>query len=102
MTQAVLPTEEGAAARRKEAPSIESLAPYFPQLEIVEVLGRGGMGVVYKARQRSLNRWVALKLLAPERAGEPEFAARFEREALALASLNHPNIVAVYDFGESG
>jgi hypothetical protein len=102
MTQAVLPTEEGAAARRKEAPSIESLAPYFPQLEIVEVLGRGGMGVVYKARQRSLNRWVALKLLAPERAGEPEFSARFEREALALASLNHPNIVAVYDFGESG
>ncbi|MEK0445379.1 MAG: hypothetical protein RLZZ399_700 [Verrucomicrobiota bacterium] len=102
MNQAMMATEEEAALRRKETPSIESLAPHFPQLEIVEVLGRGGMGVVYKARQRSLNRWVALKLLAPERAADPEFAARFEKEALALAALNHPNIVAVYDFGESG
>src|SRR6185369_2008130 len=78
------------------------LAPSFPQLEILECLGRGGMGVVYKARQKSLNRLVALKLLAPERADDPLFAARFTREAQALASLTHPHIVAVHDFGQAG
>jgi len=80
----------------------EELAPYFPQLEILECLGRGGMGVVYKARQKSLNRLVALKILAPERADDPQFAVRFEKEAHALAALNHPNIVGVHDFGEAG
>jgi tRNA A-37 threonylcarbamoyl transferase component Bud32/thioredoxin-like negative regulator of GroEL len=78
------------------------LAPHFPQLEILECLGRGGMGVVYKARQKSLHRLVALKLLAPERANDAEFAQRFAREAQALAALNHPHIVTIYDFGEAG
>src|SRR4030095_14874371 len=73
-------------------PRPEEIAHLFPQLEILESLGRGGMGVVYKARQRSLDRFVAVKLLAPERARAPEFAARFQREALALARLSHPNI----------
>jgi WD40 repeat protein/tRNA A-37 threonylcarbamoyl transferase component Bud32 len=82
--------------------SVEELAPHFPQLEILQCLGRGGMGVVYKARQKSLNRLVALKLLAPERAGDATFAERFAREAHALAALNHPHIVTVYDFGQAG
>src|SRR3984957_14278695 len=80
----------------------EEIAPHFPQLEIIECLGRGGMGVVYKARQKSLNRLVALKLLAPERVNDTKFAERFAREAQALAALNHPNIVTIYDFGQAG
>jgi serine/threonine protein kinase len=80
----------------------EQIAPHFPQLEILECLGRGGMGVVYKARQKTLNRFVALKLLAPERVQDAKFAERFTREAQALAALNHPNIVTIYDFGQAG
>ena len=80
----------------------EQIAPFFPQLEIQGLLGRGGMGVVYKARQKTLNRWVALKLLAPERVNDPKFAERFTREAQALAALNHPNIVTIHDFGQAG
>src|SRR5207249_4369421 len=90
----------GADATTAQPPlSPQDLAPHFPQLEILECLGRGGMGVVYKARQKSLNRLVALKLLAPERVNDAKFAERFTREAHALAALNHPNIVTVYDFG---
>lgn len=102
MAQIMEPTQ--AAGQAVPIPSLApaELAPHFPQLEIIECLGRGGMGVVYKARQKSLNRFVALKLLAPERADDPQFAARFEKEAHALAALNHPNIVGVYDFGLAG
>jgi len=82
-------------------PSPEEIARFFPHLEILECLGRGGMGVVYKARQTLLNRLVALKILAPEKEQEPQFAERFMREAQALARLNHPHIVTVYDFGET-
>jgi predicted Ser/Thr protein kinase len=77
------------------------IARKFPQLEILGCLGRGGMGVVYKARQSRLNRFVALKILAPEKNADPKFAERFLREAQALARLSHPNIVAVHDFGET-
>ncbi len=77
------------------------IARHFPQLEIIECLGRGGMGVVYKARQPKLDRLVALKILAPEKGGDPKFAGWFLREAQALARLNHPNIVTVHDFGEA-
>jgi tRNA A-37 threonylcarbamoyl transferase component Bud32 len=80
----------------------EEIAKFFPQLEIIERLGRGGMGVVYKARQPRLNRLVALKILAPEREKDPAFAGRFEKEAQALARLSHPNIVTVHDFGQAG
>jgi tRNA A-37 threonylcarbamoyl transferase component Bud32 len=71
----------------------------FHGLEIVDILGKGGMGVVYKARQPALDRMVALKLLPKRMALDPDFQERFKREAKALASLSHPNIVAVYDFG---
>src|SRR3954452_23606153 len=92
----------GAEALRSEPPSLEEIAPHFPQLEILSCLGRGGMGVVYKARQKSLHRTVALKLLAPERVHDAAFAERFAREAQALAALSHPNIVTVHDSGKAG
>ncbi len=78
------------------------IAALFPQLEILECLGRGGMGVVYKARQPRLNRLVALKILARDKEQDAQFTERFAREAQALARLNHPNIVTVYDFGTVG
>lgn len=81
-------------------PSLETLQQRFPQLEILELLGRGGMGAVYKARQKNLDRFVALKIILPGVAADPAFSDRFSREARLLAKLNHPNIVAVYDFGE--
>ena len=93
-------TDDAPAAQPPLSP--EQIAPYFPQLEILEFLGRGGMGVVYKARQKTLNRLVALKLLAPERVNDAKFAERFTHEAQALAALNHPNIVTIYDFGQAG
>ncbi|WP_406695197.1 protein kinase [Singulisphaera sp. Ch08] len=91
----------GAEASRSEPPSLEEIATHFPQLEVLACLGRGGMGVVYKARQKSLDRVVALKILAPEREQDPQFAERFAREAQALAKLSHPHIVTVYDFGQA-
>ena len=81
-------------------PPVSELAALFPQLELLECLGRGGMGAVYKARQPRLDRFVALKILSREKQNDVQFAERFGREARALARLNHPNIVAVYDFGE--
>ena len=67
---------------------------------IERVLGRGGMGVVYLAWQRALDRMVALKLLAPELAGDERFRERFLRESRLAASLDHPNIVPVHDAGQ--
>jgi len=81
-------------------PSAADLAPLFPQLEILELLGKGGMGAVYKARQTQLDRLVALKILPPGVGTEPTFAERFTREAKALARLNHPGIVTLYEFGQ--
>ena len=83
-------------------PSPEELGRFFPQLEILELLGRGGMGVVYKARQRDLDRIVALKILPSATDRDPAFAERFAREARALARLGHPNIVAIYESGQAG
>lgn len=68
--------------------------------ELLEEIGRGGMAVVYRARDGVLHREVALKVLQPGRAGDASFVRRFEREARAVAALNHPNVVAVHDTGE--
>jgi predicted Ser/Thr protein kinase len=81
-------------------PPVEAIARLFPQLEVLELIGRGGMGAVYKARQPGLDRLVALKILPPRAGSDPGFAERFTREARALARLSHPNIVGVYDFGQ--
>ena len=83
-------------------PSVESLAKLFPQLEILQLHGKGGMGAVYKARQKQLNRFVGLKILPPGIGANPAFAERFTREAQALAQLNHPGIVTLYEFGQAG
>ncbi len=82
-------------------PSVAELALKFPQLEILELVGKGGMGAVYKARQKQLDRIVALKILPPGIGDDPAFAERFAREAKALAKLNHPGIVTIYDFGRA-
>lgn len=74
----------------------------FRGLRVDAVLGKGGMGVVHRARQIRLDRDVAIKLLWPRYSSEAELLPRFEREAKLLASLNHPNIVHVYDFGSEG
>ena len=81
-------------------PDPAALAGLFPQLEILELIGHGGMGAVYKARQAKLDRLIALKIIRPESAEDPTFAERFNREARTLARLNHPHIVAIHDFGE--
>src|SRR5580704_16578665 len=101
LAKAAFPTEPAAEPTRTP-PSAAELAAQFPQLEIIELLGMGGMGMVYKARQPRLDRFVALKILPVESAAHPAFAERFNREAKALAKLNHPGIVDVYDFGETG
>jgi len=92
---------ESAAQPTFVPPAIGEMARLFPQLEILELVGKGGMGAVYKARQKQLNRFVALKILPPGIGGEPAFAQRFTREAQALAQLNHPGIVTLYEFGET-
>ena len=95
-----LPTE-APAEHGFVPPKPQDLAARFPQLEILDLLGYGGMGAVYKARQKSLDRLVALKIIKPDGVHDTGFAERFAREAKALARLNHSNIVCVHDFGES-
>jgi len=74
----------------------------IPGYKLLKRLGRGSMGVVYKANQRSLDRIVAIKILFPDLSRNPDFVERFLREARTVARLSHPNIVAGYDAGEAG
>jgi serine/threonine protein kinase len=94
-------TDIGGQSPRFTPPTIGELAPKFPQLELLDFIGQGGMGAVYKARQKELDRIVALKILPPGIGDDPAFAGRFAREAKALAKLNHPGIVTIYDFGRA-
>jgi len=103
LVAAATPTESGQpAGERPPPPPLAAVAAAFPQLEILELIGAGGMGTVFKARQPKLDRLVALKLLSQPLAGDGAFAERFHREARLLARLNHPGIVSVYDYGGAG
>lgn len=82
-----------------EPPDIASLQAALPQYRIGEMLGRGGMGAIYRAEQTSLGREVAIKVMSPKLSNHGDFAERFAREARALAKLAHPGIVSVHDFG---
>jgi tRNA A-37 threonylcarbamoyl transferase component Bud32 len=82
-----------------EPPPLQQIAASLPEYEIHELIGCGGMGAVYRARQKRLDRQVAIKVLPPGVGRDPAIAERFEREARALARLSHPNIVKIYDFG---
>ena len=94
-------TEADQSAKGWEPPTSQVLAGEFADIEVLELLGRGGMGAVYKARQKQLDRIVALKILPPDVGRDPAFAERFAREAKALARLNQPNIVTLYEFGRT-
>src|SRR3954471_13756375 len=95
-------TNEGPPRPKFEPPPIEQIRGLFPHLEIIALLGAGGMGAVYKARQPALDRFVALKILPIANTPDVNFTERFNREARALARLSHPNIVALYEFGIAG
>lgn len=83
-----------------EAPSIESLQALFPAYRFDALIAQGGMGAVYRAHQLSLERDVAVKILPRELGEDPEFRRSFLTEARAMARLNHPNLIAVYDSGD--
>jgi eukaryotic-like serine/threonine-protein kinase len=83
------------------SPPPSSAPPNVPGYDILKLLGRGGMGIVYKARQRQLNRLVALKMIRTAVADEPEHRERFYAEAQAVALLHHPNILQIYEIGEA-
>jgi serine/threonine-protein kinase len=80
----------------------ELIGQTLGQYQIIEQIGQGGMASVFKARQLGLDRWVAVKVLPPHYAVDPDFSRYFIREARAIAQLEHPHILPVYDFGQQG
>jgi len=93
---------EELAIDSKPLPSINEISEAFPELEVISVIGQGGMGSVYKVRQPELDRVVALKVLSPSLSQDPAFAERFAREARIMGKLQHPHIVIIFESGESG
>src|SRR6266478_8766022 len=87
-----------------DEPEISTAPPLKPgdvfgDYELLSEIARGGMGIVYRAHQRGLDRLVALKLIGSRHESSPEFVARFETEARSAASLDHPNVVPIYEIG---
>ncbi|HEY8961778.1 MAG TPA: serine/threonine-protein kinase [Luteolibacter sp.] len=90
------------AAAPFEAPSLETLNALLPAYAFEQLIAQGGMGAVYKARQRSLDRDVAVKILPPVFSADADFRKSFETEARAMARMNHPNLISVIDSGDLG
>lgn len=84
-----------------QAPALAEVASLFPNYDVYGLIACGGMGAVYHANQRSLDRDVAIKILPREFSLDVEFRVSFEAEAKAMAKLNHPNLIGVYDFGDA-
>ena len=96
------PTDASLGAQAWKTPTLAEIASAFPELEVLGHLGTGGMGCVYRVRERDSGRISALKVLPRELAADPAFVERFEREARTLSRLRHPHIVGVHGFGQAG
>ncbi len=93
-------SDQSASKKKFIPPTPEELSPLFPAYDITDFIAAGGMGAVYRAKQKSLDRDVAIKILPREFGADQQFRENFEAEAKAMAKLNHPNLMAVYDFGD--
>src|SRR5579864_5193485 len=84
----------------RESDMASLIGQRFGQYELLALLGQGGMASVYRAQQLNIKRQVAIKVIKPDRAGSDDFVKRFEREAETIASLSHPHILKMFDYGE--